>query len=127
MRVFSEWKWTEGIYMGQPIYEIRDPDGTDWYELMVELDDRPEKWAIGVGPTGNVMWVTTGPVSGKYAPLDGGTIVLTDDFEFESGWRGVMWDGEVFSMAPTEEPKQRTKAEIEADLNRLLAELKAME
>ena len=125
MRVFTGWKWTEGVYMTKVIYEIRDHDDIDWYELMVELDDRPETWVVGIGPNGDVMWVTDGPVSGLYVPVEGGTVVVTDSFEFHENWRGCTWDGKSFH-APKEVTK-RTKEDIEKDLMRLMTELKGLE
>lgn len=125
MRVFTNWKWTEGVYLGKPIYEIHDLNGIDWYSLMDELDVRPETWVVGVGPKGDVMWVTDGPVSGLYVPVEGGTIIVTDSFEFSDNWRGCIWDGKMFH-AP-EETKKRTKEDIEQDLLKLTAELKGLE
>lgn len=125
MRVFNNWKWTEGFYFGKPIYEIRDHNNVDWYTLMDELDERPETWVVGTGPKGNVMWVNDGPVSGLCAPVEGGAIVVTDSFEFSDNWRGCMWDGKEFH-AP-KEVQQRTKEDIEKDLLKLMAELKGLE
>lgn len=125
MRVFNNWKWTEGFYFGKPIYEIRDRNNVDWYTLMDELDERPETWVVGTGPKGNVMWVTDGPVSGLCAPVEGGAIVVTDSFEFSDNWRGCVWDGKEFH-AP-KEVQQRTKEDIEKDLLKLMAELKGLE
>lgn len=125
MRVFTGWKWTEGIYMGKPIYEIHDSNGVDWYDLMDKLDDRPEVWVIGIGPLGDVMWVTDGPVSGLYVPVEGGTVVVTDSFGFSTSWRGCTWDGKKFH-APKEIQK-RTKEDIEQDLMKLMAELRGLE
>lgn len=125
MRVFNNWKWTEGFYFGKPIYEIRDHNNVDWYTLMDELDERPETWVVGTGPNGNVMWVTDGPVSGLCAPVEGGAIVVTDSFEFSDNWRGCTWDGKEFH-AP-KEVQQRTKEDIEKDLLKLMAELNGLE
>lgn len=125
MRIYSNWKWAIGTYMGQQIYEITDPSGNDWYTLMEELDDRPEKWAIGICPNGWVMWVTDEGVSGKYAPVDGGTVILTDSFEFgDIDWRGCQWDGNKFHMPVVE--ATRTKEDIESDLRKLLVELESI-
>lgn len=125
MRVYTNWKWTEGVYLGKPIYEVHDLNGIDWYSLMDELDVRPETWVVGVGPTGDVMWVADGQVSGLYVPVEGGTIIVTDSFEFSDNWRGCIWDGKMFH-AP-EETKKRTKEDIEQDLLKLMAELKGLE
>lgn len=125
MRVFTNWKWTEGFYFGKPIYEIRDHNNVDWYTLMDELDERQETWVVGIGPNGYVMWFTNGPVSGLYVPVDGGTVVVTDSFEFADNWRGCTWDGKKFH-AP-EEVQKRTKEDIEQDLLKLMSELKGLE
>lgn len=125
MRVFTNWKWTEGFYFGKPIYEIRDHNNVDWYTLMDELDERQETWVVGIGPNGDVMWFTDGPVSGLYVPVEGGTVVVTDSFEFSTNWRGCTWDGKTFH-AP-EEVQKRTKEDIEQDLRKLMAELKGLE
>lgn len=124
MKIYKGWKYTvvTDKDTGISTYDIFNEDGIDWYKMMVELDDRDLKWVIGV-KDGFVNWATTKSVNGMNSPAEGGILILTDDFPFPENTFGVRFDGEKFYK---EEPVVRTKADIEADLLRLMAELKSI-
>lgn len=128
MKIYDDWKFTIVVEEDIRVYDVVDSKGTDWYELMVELDTRKEKYVIGTDKNGNVVWVTTGKVSSERAPFEGGSVIVTDSFptdvNIEKG-DSVTWDGYKFSVRYYEAPA-RTKEDIEADLQKLLAELKTI-
>lgn len=124
MRIYKGWKYTivKDEVSGVSTYDIFDENGVDWYELMVELDSREAKWVIGV-KDGFVNWANSKSVNGVNSPADGGILIVTDDFPFKENQFGVYFDGEKFY---TKDAEARTKADIEADLLKLMAELKAI-
>ena len=125
MKVYKGWKYTvvKDPNTGISTYDIFNEDGIDWYEMMVELDNRDYKWVIGV-KDGFVNWATTKSVNGMNSPADGSMLILTNDFPFPENAFGVRFDGEKFYK---EEPAARTKEDIEQDLLKLMAELKGLE
>lgn len=127
MRILSGWKRTKGEPVGNGMFfiEITNESGESWYDIMEGLDDRPERYAVGVNPDNRVSWVTEGKLSGVYAPADGGIIVLCNTFNIEDA-RNVVFDGHEFVPIPVEEPVVRTKEDIMADLIKLQEELKAL-
>lgn len=123
MRVFKNWKYTVSNVYETPTYDIDDADGNDWYYLSAYLEVRPEKWIIGVDARGNVTWFTDDSVYLRHVPLDGGTVIVTDDFDPSYGYLQT-WDGEVFTPHP--EKEVRSVEDIEYDINKLMEELKAI-
>lgn len=128
MRKFTNWTFSiifdEEI--GSRYYDIKSSEGIDWYDLMVELDNRTEKFVVGTGKDGQVTWVTSGSVNGIYAPYEHGDVIVTDEYPEHMKLGTVIWDGNKF-CEKQEAGASRTKADIERDLKTLLDELKNME
>lgn len=127
MLVYSKWKFSLATSndIPMPYYEVEDAEGVDWYELMVQLDGRSERYVVGTDSGGRVTWFTTGKVSGRYAPFEGGDVIVTDNFPADARHGTVCWDGREFHVEQQEDTS-RTKADIENDLKRLLAELEGV-
>lgn len=124
MRIFKDWKYTVTHDYGKPTYDIEDSTGTCWYWLSAHLEVRPEKWVVGIDANGYINWFTAESVYVTYAPIDGGSVVLCDDFPFEDGHRQRFVEGrwEKLSM----ECVERSLADVEEDIVKLMAELKAL-
>ena len=124
MRKFTNWTYeVTTAYGGIATYDVTASCGTDWYELMVELDGRPERWVVGIDKNGFISWFSDGTVNGTYAPPEGGLVIVTDEFDPE--WQRVkLWNGESFENIP--EPPKRTPEEIQADLEALMVELRGL-
>lgn len=123
MRIFGKWHRELTMYEGVSVYDIKSDCGHDWYELMVELDDRPEKWVVGVNPDGGVSWCTDGSVNGIHAPVDDSLVIVTDEFDFAEHFTMTAWDGEKFFK---KEPRVRTAEELEEELKRLMLEIQGL-
>lgn len=128
MRKFTKWAFTVVTEKetGVRYYDIKSSEGADWYELMAELDDRPESFVVGTQEDGHVTWFTKGSVNGIYAPYEHGDVIVTDSYPEDLPLGTVLWDGSKFYKKP-EEVNTRTKEDIEKDLKALLAELKNMD
>lgn len=120
MRIFKNWKYTSTNAYGIPTFDVDDEDGNDWYWLSAYLEVRPEKWVVGVSPTGDVLWFTDGSVYNTHAPLDGGTVIVCDNFDHTVGYR-QRWIGDGWVILDSSKP--RTLAEVESDMRNLLEEL----
>ncbi|UUB18434.1 hypothetical protein [Escherichia phage ST2] len=128
MRKYMKWEFkvVSDPETGTKFYDVKSSDGTDWYELMAELDDRDEKYVVGTQESGHVTWFTKGSVNGIYAPYEHGDVIVTDSYPEDLPLGTVLWDGSKFYRKP-EEVNARTKEDIEKDLKALLAELKNMD
>lgn len=124
MRKFYNWKYSVTHSYGQPTYDVVDKEGNDWYRLMCELEVRPEKWVVGVNPDGSVSWWSDGSVEGTYAPPEGGMVVVCEEFSPDYKQRWV--DSEDCWELIPEVTKARTLEDVEADMMKLMAELKAL-
>lgn len=129
MRKYMKWEFkvVSDPETGTKFYDVKSSDGTDWYELMAELDDRDEKYVVGTQESGHVTWFTDGSVNGIHAPYENGDVIVTDEFPSGARLGEVLWDGSKFVTVPHQENKERTKEDIERDLKSLLAELKNMD
>lgn len=131
MRIFKNWTYNiavEPATDSSPEYQfwdVKSADGTDWYELMVELDDRAEKYVVGTQPSGHLAWFSKGSVRALNAPLAGGDVIVLDDYPEDIPLGDLMWDGSKVVKKP-EVIVERTKADIEKDLMALMDELKGM-
>lgn len=124
MRKFYNWQYSVTHAYGQPTYDVVDRDGNDWYRLMCELEVRPEKWVVGVNPDGSVSWWSDGSVEGTYAPPAGGMVVVCE--EFSPSYKQRWIDSEdCWEFIPESKP-ERTIEDVEADLQKLMAELKVI-
>lgn len=130
MRIYRDWKWTKGASVGEGSYVVNiDLGDTSWYDLMVELDGMDDRWVVCVAPEGYIAWYTNEHVSGRYAPSDGHTVVVTDSIPFGGNGLAVRdyeWNGSAFVEKESENTQERTKEDILADLIRLQEELKAL-
>lgn len=124
MRKFYNWQYSVTHAYGQPTYDVVDRDGNDWYRLMCELEVRPEKWVVGVNPDGSVSWWSDGSVEGTYAPPTGGMVVVCEEFTPSYKQRWV--DAEDCWELIPEVKSERTIEDVEADLQKLMAELKVI-
>lgn len=124
MRKFYNWQYSVTYAYGQPTYDVVDRDGNDWYRLMCELEVRPEKWVVGVNPDGSVSWWADGSVEGTYAPPEGGMVVVCDEFSPSYKQRWV--DSEDRWEFIPEVTKARTLEDVEADMLKLMEELKTL-
>lgn len=128
-KVYTGWesRLADDPKSGLSTIQLYDAEGNDWYDLMLELDVRKEPYVVCTQPySERIMWVAGGPVSGRYAPMQGSTVFLADKLPAEqdqSLWRYT--DG-ILSVAEPEKPVERTKSDILADLERLRAELESM-
>lgn len=131
MRKFGKWTWARGPMISETQYEvlITNSDGADWYALSEKLDERPEKWAVGVSEEdGYVAWATTGKLTGRFAPKSGIQVILVDEVPWSEGEAVHLYDfdGKSFKLREVAVAAERTKEDILADLIKLQEELKAL-